>query len=317
MSGESHGSTDLSRDERNSWLFTNAGALGTTPSVTPTWPLLVVEAPVEAVDELVGRLTLLGAEGIEERDSSTLTPGGPLGATLIAAFPDEASREAAYAALEGEFVVRREQLLGDAWRDAWKEHWRPTHITPRVVIVPSWTTYDPLPGELILRLDPGRAFGTGQHPSTALAARAIERYIDAGTHETLIDLGCGSGILSFIAVMEGVSRAIACDIDAESVAAARENAEHLGLSDRVDLRVGGFDVVPEASTLVVANIEASVLVPQAPAVAARVAPGGSLVLSGILVEQHDEVVGAYASLGFVLERAEVEGAWIAPELRRV
>jgi len=284
--------------------------------VTPTYPLLVVEASVDDVDVLVGRLTMLGAEGIEERDQTTLARGGSLGATLIASFPDEASREAALDALGGEFSVRRDEVVGDAWRDAWKEHWRPTRITPRVVIVPSWVPYDPEPGDLVLALDPGRAFGTGQHPSTALAARAIERRIDAGERATLLDLGCGSGILSFVALMEGIPRAVACDIDDESIVAARENALALDLIDRVDLRVGGFDVVPETSALVVANIEATVLVPHAAAVAARVAPGGALILSGILVEQRDEVVRAYAPLGFTLERADVEGQWVAPELRR-
>jgi ribosomal protein L11 methyltransferase len=278
--------------------------------------MLVVEASVEDVDALIGRLTLLGSDGIEERDQTTLARGGTLGATLIASFPDEASREAAVEALQGEFTVRREAIVGDAWRDAWKEHWRPTRITPRVVIVPSWTTYAPEPGDLVLALDPGRAFGTGQHPSTALAARAIERRIDAGETAPLLDLGCGSGILSFIAVMEGLPRAIACDIDDESIVAARENALALGLTDRVDLRVGGFDVVPETSPFVVANIEAVVLIPHAAEVAAHVAPGGALILSGILVEQRDDVVRAYAPLGFTLERADVEGQWVAPELRR-
>ncbi len=284
--------------------------------MTPSYPLLVVEASVDDVDALVGRLTMLGAEGIEERDQTTLARGGSLGATLIASFPDEASREAAFEALGGEFTVRRDEVVGDAWRDAWKEHWRPTRITPRVVIVPSWVPYDPEPGDLVLALDPGRAFGTGQHPSTALAARAIERRIDAGERATLLDLGCGSGILSFIALMEGLPRAVACDIDDESIVAARENALALGFTDRVDLRVGGFDVVPETSPFVVANIEATVLVPHAAAVAARVAPGGALILSGILVEQRDDVVRAYAPLGFTLERADVEGQWVAPELRR-
>lgn len=282
----------------------------------PRYPLLVVEAAPDDVDALIGRLTLLGAEGIEERDATTLTRGGELGATLIASFEDDESAANAYEALKGEFRVRREELVGDAWRDAWKEHWRPTRITPRVVIVPSWLTYDPEPGDLVLGLDPGRAFGTGQHPSTALAARAIERHLEGASHPVLIDLGCGSGILSFVAVMEGAPRAIACDIDPESIEYARENAERLGLADRIDLRVGGVDVVPETASLVVANIEAPVLVPLAPQVAARVAPGGALVLSGILVEQRAEVERAYRAQGLVPTRADVEGAWVAPEFRR-
>ena len=278
--------------------------------------MLVVEASPDDVDVLIGRLTLLGADGIEERDATTLARGGELGATLIASFSDDASAQAAFEALSGEYKVRREELVGDAWRDAWKEHWRPTRITDRVVVVPSWLTYEPLEGDLVMQLDPGRAFGTGQHPSTVLAARAIERHLATGAHTLLLDLGCGSGILSFVATMEGLPRAVACDIDAESIECAGENAQHLGVADRIELRVGGFDVVPETSSLVVANIEASVLIPHAAEVAAHVAPGGVLILSGILVEQGADIERTYKALGFVPLRADIEGAWTAPEFRR-
>ena len=278
--------------------------------------MLVVEASPDDVDVLIGRLTLLGADGIEERDATTLARGGELGATLIASFSDDASAQAAFEALSGEYKVRREELVGDAWRDAWKEHWRPTRITDRVVVVPSWLTYEPLEGDLVMQLDPGRAFGTGQHPSTVLAARAIERHLATGAHTLLLDLGCGSGILSFVATMEGLPRAVACDIDAESIECAGENARHLGVADRIELRVGGFDVVPETSSLVVANIEASVLIPHAAEVAAHVAPGGVLILSGILVEQGADIERTYKALGFVPLRADIEGAWTAPEFRR-
>lgn len=283
----------------------------------PRYPLLYVEASPDDADMLVGRLTLLGAEGIEERDQSTLARGGALGVTLIASFADDATAAEAYEALKDDHPVRREELVGDAWRDAWKEHWRPTRITPKVVVVPSWLTYEPEPGDLVMRLDPGRAFGTGQHPSTALAARALERHLADGAHRTLLDLGCGSGILSFVVAMEGLPHAIGCDIDPDSIAYANENAASLGVADRVEFRVGGFDAVPETSSLVVANIEAVVLVPHAAAVASKVAPGGVLVLSGILVDQQGDVEKAYRAQGFEPTRSEIEGAWICPEFRRL
>lgn len=283
---------------------------------TPRYPVLVVETSPDAVDVLIGRLTLLGAEGIEERDGTTLTRGGAKGVTLRASFTDEAAASEALADVQADHDARIEYVVGDDWNDAWKAHWRPTRLTPRVVVVPSWMTYDPEPGDLVMSLDPGRAFGTGQHPSTALAARAIERRIAKGEHPLVIDLGCGSGILSFVALMEGVPRAVACDIDPESVSYAQEGADALGLASRVDLRAGGVDVVTETSTLVVANIEAAVLIPLAAEVAAKVAPGGALILSGVLVEQKDAVIAAYRAQGLTPDGAEVEGEWVAPEFVR-
>lgn len=280
----------------------------------PRYPVVIVETTPEEADAWIGRLTLLGAEGIEERDATTLTPGGALGVTLVAGFP---SRELAeQAARELGSFARVEEIVGDAWRDAWKEHWRATRLGTRIVVVPSWLEYHPAPEEMVLRLDPGRAFGTGQHPSTLLAAAGLERCMDEGFRDTVIDVGCGSGILSFAALMLGASRAIACDTDPDAIAAARENAISLGFEQRIDFRVGSVDVVPETSRLVVANIEASVLVPLARVLSERVAPGGTLILSGILCEQKETVVQAYEQAGLELVRCEVHGEWIAPEFAR-
>jgi ribosomal protein L11 methyltransferase len=282
----------------------------------PVWYLVIVEATPDDVDALVGTLTLHGADAIEERDDTTLARGGALGATVIASFTDVSAADEAYASLRARYDTRRDTLRGDAWRDAWKDHWRPTRITPRVVVVPSWLSYTAEPGDLVLTLDPGRAFGTGQHASTALAARAIERLLAVSTHTLMLDLGCGSGILAFVAAMQGVAHIVACDVDADSVASTRENARALGLSDAVTVRHGGVDVVTETASLVVANIEAPVLIPLAREIAARVAPGGCLVLSGVLVEQRDDVARAYEAQGLALTRADVEGQWIAPEFWR-
>ena len=282
----------------------------------PNFPLVIVETEAAESDALVGRLSMAGAECIEERDGTTLQKGGPRGVTLVASFSDEAVAREALASLGPSVEARLEFVIGDAWRDGWKEHWKPTRITSRVVVVPSWTEYEPLPGDLLMRFDPGRAFGTGQHPSTTLAAQMVERETLAGRHHVLLDLGCGSGILAFVAVLHGLPRAIACDIDRESVESAIENAAMLGFAERIDLRVGGFDVVPETSTLVVANIEASVLVPHAAAVAARVAPAGVLILSGILATQRALLTEAYVAQGMALAEVAGEGDWIAMEFHR-
>ena len=282
----------------------------------PNFPLVIVETDAAESDALLGRLSMAGAECIEERDSTTLHKGGARGVTLVASFSDEAVAREALASLGPSVEARLEFVVGDAWRDGWKEHWKPTRITERVVVVPSWTEYAPQPGDLLLRFDPGRAFGTGQHPSTTLAAQMVERETLSGRHSVLLDLGCGSGILAFVAVLHGLPRAVACDIDRESVESAAENAEMLGFTGRIDLRVGGFDVVPETSTLVVANIEAGVLVPNAAAVTAKVAPAGVLILSGILATQREMLTEAYAAQGLSLATVADGGEWIAMEFRR-
>ncbi|MDB4928418.1 MAG: Ribosomal protein methyltransferase [Myxococcaceae bacterium] len=282
----------------------------------PSFPLVIVETDAAESDALLGRLSMAGAECIEERDATTLYKGGARGVTLVASFGDEAVARAALASLGPDVEARLEFVVGDAWRDGWKQHWQPTRITERVVVVPSWTEYEPLATDMLLRFDPGRAFGTGQHASTTLAAQKVEREVLSGRHSLLLDLGCGSGILAFVAVLHGLPRAIACDIDRESVESAAENAAMLGFADRLDLRVGGFEVVPETATLVVANIEAVVLVPGAAEVAARVAPGGVLILSGILATQRAMLTEAYVAQGLRPGDVAGEGDWISMEFHR-
>ncbi len=282
----------------------------------PRFPLVVVEADPADADLLVGQLTMLGAECIEERDGTTLTRGGARGVTLVASFADDATAREAIAALGEGVDARLDAVVGDAWRDAWKEHWKPTRITPRVVVVPSWTEYAAQPGDMLLRFDPGRAFGTGQHASTVLAAQAVERAVLSGGHASIIDLGCGSGILAFVALLHGVPSAIACDIDADSVDSAAENAAALGFGGRIALRTGGFDVVPERATLVAANIETSVLAPYAAVVAAKLAPGGVLVLSGILATQRDQITAAYEAVGLRSGAVSAQDEWVGMEFHR-
>lgn len=271
-----------------------------------------VECTLEDSDAVNGRLLLLGAEGIEQRDATTLVKGGPKGVTLVASFTDEALADEAAAEFGAD--ARIEWVVGDDWADAWKAHWKPMRLGRRILVVPSWIEPEPEDGDIVLRLDPGRAFGTGQHASTALAAAALERHLDERSERLVLDVGCGSGILAFAALRMGVERAIVCDVDAESIEVTRDNAALLALVDRVDAHVGSTDVLGATASLVVANIEASVLVPLAGAIGALVVPGGKLILSGVLETQRDQVVGAYLPLGFELVRCDQQGEWVAPEL---
>jgi ribosomal protein L11 methyltransferase len=230
--------------------------------------------------------------------------------TLVASFASHEGARAALAELRAEWSPRIEEVVGDAWRDEWKKYFHPFEVCEGVVIRPPWEAYVQKGGEIVLELEPGRAFGTGLHETTSLCAEAMRRLHDAGlAGDRVLDVGCGSGILSLVALALGARSARAIDVDPDAAAVTRENAARNGMSDRVEADTTVVARLAATYGVVLANIEARVLIPMAESLAARVAPGGRLVLSGILATQKDEILGAYASLDLV-ETLE-KGEWIA------
>jgi ribosomal protein L11 methyltransferase len=193
--------------------------------------------------------------------------------------------------------------VGDAWRDAWKEHFRPFEVAPGLVIKPPWEAYEG-PAKVVLELEPGRAFGTGLHETTSLVAGVLAGRALAG--EAVLDVGTGSGILALLALKLGAARARATDVDPDAILVARENAARNALALEADTAPLG--AIEGTFPIVVANIEARVLVPMAKELAKKVAPGGILVLSGILVPQKEEVRAAYPWLDLV--RMDEKGEWV-------
>ncbi len=279
----------------------------------PRFPFVAVDVDPDDADVASSNLFDLGAQGVEERDGTTLVKGAPGKVTLVASFASHEEANAAIAELDPGLNPRLQEIVGDAWRDAWKEHFRPFAITPSIVIRPPWEAYAEKPGEQILVLEPGRAFGTGLHETTSLVAGALERHAGELAGKTILDVGCGSGILALVAITLGAARARAVDNDPEAAEVTRENATRNGLEEQVTCDTASLGEITERFPVVVANIEARVLVPMAPELGAKVAPGGLLVLSGILVPQKDEVRAAYAR--FALEDAPSKGEWIALALR--
>lgn len=299
----------------------------------PRYPFLHVEVDAADEDVVSGALFELGATGVEVRDEGTLARG-PAGRTLLVASFDahdeaEAAVEALREAMPG-LAPRIEEVVGDAWRDAWKEHFQPFSLTPRVMIRPPWIPADqvsPPAGATVLELEPGRAFGTGLHATTSLVARVLDANGDRLRGAVVLDAGTGSGILAFVALIFGAARVVAFDVDADVVEVVRENAERNAMSDRIQVFAGTVDDVEGTYPWVLANIEARVLAPIAEALAARVAPGGDLVLSGILAGEEEALITRYTSLATPLaleavtrEEAQVEGRepdrWICLHLRR-
>ena len=195
------------------------------------------------------------------------------------------------------------------WKLSYRKHFKTEVISPRLVVRPPWEAVTPAPGQKVLTLDPGIAFGTGQHPTTRACLDAIDALAVEGTDRSFLDVGCGSGILSIAAALEGFRDVHGFDNDPDAVRNANENAEANGLGA---LFSDGDLSVPGTATpadVVAANVLAPVLVRFAREVGALVNPGGRLILSGILDEQYDEVRAAYAALGFTELSNRLIGEW--------
>lgn len=273
----------------------------------PRYPFVAVDSDPEQAEEVGAALFELGAMGVEERDDKTLVRTAAAGkVTLVGSFADRAEADAAIAALNEAIPdgnARLEEVVGDAWRDAWKEHFEPFALTPRVTVVPPWSAKPAVAeGVMLLELEPGRAFGTGLHATTALVAEILDA-ANAGTidlpalrGQEVLDVGTGSGILAFVALLYGASRVVGVDTDEDVIEVVHENAARNGLADRVEAHAGGVESVARSFPWVLANIEARILGPIAAEIVRPVQPGGALVLSGILGGEHDEIVRIYTSL---------------------
>jgi ribosomal protein L11 methyltransferase len=203
------------------------------------------------------------------------------------------------------------EVREEDWANAWKEHFFAHRVGERLVIKPSWREFEGGPGDLVVALDPGMAFGTGLHPSTRLCLLALERAVRGG--ERVLDVGTGSGILALAAARLGAERILAVDLDEVAVQAARANVEANGLAASIEVAPGSVEAAPAGQTydLVLANIIARVIVDLAPSLAARVRPGGRLVVSGILDLRRDEVAAALGAAGLIVEETLTEADWVA------
>ena len=228
--------------------------------------------------------------------------------------PAEAPRAAEALAAAGrivglELAPETGTIPDEDWKLSYRKHFKTEVISPRLVVRPPWEAVTPAPGQKVLTLDPGIAFGTGQHPTTRACLDAIDALAVEGTDRSFLDVGCGSGILSIAAALEGFRDVHGFDNDPDAVRNANENAEANGLgalfSDG-DLSVPG---TAAPADVVAANVLAPVLVRFAREVGALVNPGGRLILSGILDEQYDEVRAAYAALGFTELSNRLIGEW--------
>ena len=210
------------------------------------------------------------------------------------------------------------------WAHAWKRHYKPLRIGRRVLLTPAWEEPEALPGDVVVRLEPGMAFGTGLHPTTRLCVAALEKWVRPG--DSFLDIGTGSGVLSLAAAKLGATPVWSTDIDPLAIRAAKENALRNGITlapDGLHVEQGS---VPAGQAgrfkVIAANILAEVLVGLFESAYANVplaeplAPGGHLILSGILEERSEMVLSAAARYGLKEVERIQEADWVALVVRR-
>jgi ribosomal protein L11 methyltransferase len=316
------------------------------PSRTPNtdsprrWTQISADVPAAAADAVADALLDLGATGIAE-EYPELTQGGPAVSTSALAPPPPAAREGVtlLAYLPGDVpaaslidpLLKRLRVLDEVfaglanvevhveaieekdWGKTWRAHYEAVEVGRSLLVRPSWKPATGGHDRLEVIIDPSMAFGTGTHFTTVGCLEALEDALDGRPGATVLDLGTGTGILAIAAARLGADSTLGVDTDPEAVVVAQRNLEINGVQQSVTVRHGDLAGVDGTFDVVLANILAPVLCDLAGELAAHMNPGASLVVSGLLVDQEEEVRRALTAAGVEISNRRSDGEWVALE----
>ena len=209
---------------------------------------------------------------------------------------------------KGEGIVTYHKVNEDDWANNWKQYYKPTKVGEHIVVKPTWEEYEEKPGEVVVELDPGMAFGTGTHETTRMCIKALEKKVKKDT--TVFDIGTGSGILSIAAAKLGAKHVVGVDLDPVAVESAKKNLEFNKVNNIEILYGDLMEVVEGKADIVVANILADIIMFLSEGVRAFIEDGGYFIASGILNTQRDKVTDKLKALDFKIEEVMEDGEWI-------
>jgi ribosomal protein L11 methyltransferase len=320
------------------------------------WHEVTIRTTEQAAEIVSHYLLELGAGGVAIEESGTLSKQRdtslgqwyelplndiPEGHAVVQAyFPEEENAEEIvkrlgesiaesgdYGIEFGDWTIEAKRVDDEDWADAWKKYFKPLRISDRLTVKPTWEDYTAGPGEIVVELDPGMAFGTGTHATTMLCMRALEQAVQEG--DDVIDVGTGSGILAITAIRLGARHVLALDLDPVAVSSARENASLNGLSERITIRQSDLLQVLDPVAMngdfgsltglgarfpvrvVVANILSEIIVMFIDDVYRALAIGGKYVVSGVIAEKREMVEQALVASGFAIEEVYGDQGWVA------
>ena len=296
------------------------------------WTQLKVTVPLEQLDQLVAVMSMLNnnlmIEDFSDIDLKTcygdlidesILNADKTSAAVSVFLPADRPFTDAVAFLNermsAESIDGKIEMIGvneEDWANSWKAYYKPLHIGKKMVIVPAWERYEEQPGEIIVRMDPGMAFGTGSHETTRLVIELLEEVVTPGMR--VADVGCGSGILAICAAKLGAAECKAYDIDPVAVRVARENIKDSGLEnvtcDVSDL-LKGVDLTGGPYDLICANIVADIIIRMAPDVSRYMKDDAILLASGIITERAEEVIAELENNKLKIVRRLDDNGWCA------
>lgn len=206
--------------------------------------------------------------------------------------------------------ISYETVKEEDWANSWKAFFKPIRLGERIVIRPSWESYNKKSGELVIDIDPGMAFGTGNHATTAMCVELLEKYLQ--TEDKIIDVGTGSGILAMVAAKLGAKKVLALDYDAVAVRVAEENIAINNLNSVIDVKQNDLlHGVPEKGKIIVANIIADIIIKLIPQIKDCLIPGGTFIASGIIHDRKNDVCDVAKEHGLILMQEMVKDDWVA------
>ena len=304
------------------------------------WTEILIEIPVEFVDIASNIACMVVPYGFYLEDYSDLEQGAREIAHIdlidedlvqkardkatihIYISPEENPNEAMdfltarFTAENVPYKLSQNGISEDDWANNWKKYFKPTKIGEKLLILPEWEKDENEDGRVILNIDPGAAFGTGTHATTRLCLETIQKFVKNG--DTVLDVGCGSGILSIAAMLLGAKSAVGVDIDPLAVKTAKENAEKNGLKEPEYTTICGDldDKVSDCYDVVIANIVADIIIRLCDSVPQRVKIGGLIISSGIIDVRADETVSAIENAGFTIIDRYENGGWVCIVARK-